>query len=419
MPTYHQQTLTLYPLDSLGGSLELFNGYRTLAYLRNRTLCPSCYVDVAAACPCPVLATAPLDPCCAIAPVFVPYTTPSNPANPAPWWDGVVGSPSSRALGFWIEEWTGLDGAHHSRSQTQFGRSGSSFGPLTESGRTWKMNILLFGCDDCALQELFDWLENTLLNCCDPCSTFDAGYWRCCPAVGSVLKDSWVNVSGLALLEGPTWEAEPVEDLGCFMRRVSVTIGVADPCKYRCPEDCLINERFPINARTCVQRLQDLDRFIGCDRDIACDLYAAYRLCCQVDGAPTGVTAPIIVAENTGNTTSVPFSVIGVLDPQGAGCDPCLAPQSGEIRFLGIPPGGKLVIDALRQEVTYTDATTVVGIDGMVFLDHPIGEYPTWPSFGCDGGWLAIEPSSLGLCSPTDVANLLFNVQVSSRYGCC
>lgn len=216
---------------------EIINGARTLEHLRNSS--QSCGSIQVVNDDCPVLY---LDPC-DYTPVT--FTTPDDPTNPAPWWDGVAGSPTSKAYGFLIDEWTGLDGAHMSRDATPVRRKGSVFGSLGQAHRVWKMNVSLFAADQVALEALFRWLEDALISCCQTGVT--AWVRTVCPE-GYDDDEGLVHVVDLQILEGLQWEGEAVNDLSCKVRRVSFTLGVGDPCLYRPPVTCYDNEPFATNS---------------------------------------------------------------------------------------------------------------------------------------------------------------------------
>lgn len=216
---------------------EIINGARTLEHLRNSS--QSCGSIQVVNDDCPVLY---LDPC-DYAPIT--FTTPDDPTNPAPWWDGVAGSPTSKAYGFLIDEWTGLDGAHMSRDATPVRRKGSVFGSLGQAHRVWKMNVSLFAADQVALEALFRWLEDALISCCQTGVT--AWVRTVCPE-GYDDDEGLVHVVDLQILEGLQWEGEAVNDLSCKVRRVSFTLGVGDPCLYRPPVTCYDNEPFATNS---------------------------------------------------------------------------------------------------------------------------------------------------------------------------
>lgn len=212
---------------------EVINGARTLEYLRNSP--EACSVFDVRSRDCEILY---LDPC-DYTPVT--FTTPDDPTNPAPWWDGVADSPTSRAYGFLIDEWTGLDGAHMTRDATPVRRKGSVFGALGQAHRVWKMNLSLFAADQVALEALFRWLEDMLIQCCSPGVT--AWVRTVCPT-GYDDDEGLVHVVDLQMLEGLQWEGASVEGLACKTRQVSFTLGVGDPCLYKPPTTCYDDEVF-------------------------------------------------------------------------------------------------------------------------------------------------------------------------------
>lgn len=214
---------------------EVFNGARTIEYLS--TL--SCgLVTIRSGAGCDILYRDPCD-----YDTVLDFTTTTAEDNPAPW--AVAGTPSADAYGFWITDWTGLDGAHMRRSATSAFPRGSVFGPLGQAHRVWKMNVLLHGANDAALQALYRWLEETLVRCCRPGVT--AWVRTACPD-GYDEDYGLAHVVDLELLEGVEWLAPPRRELSCFVREVSFTLGVADPCLYGPPANCLTDEVFPTNS---------------------------------------------------------------------------------------------------------------------------------------------------------------------------
>lgn len=330
--------------------------------------------------------------------------------NPAPWWDGVPGSPSSQAFGIWIEEWTGLDGAHHKRNVSQRAgrRGGASFGVLSSGSRVWAMNLILVGATPASLEDLFRWLETTLMDCCDPCANSDFLIRTTCPPDGDPGFGLY-RAKGVGLIEGPTWEAPPVEQLGCFMRRVSVTLGVADPCLYSCAESCAIEEELP-NIDSCVPA----PLWIGCD--VSCSDMADYRICCALPAAVRGTVSPVVTIENEGANDGPPFRIYGMTDPIGLGCDPCELTICQDIVTVAIPAGSTLSIDSATRKVLFKGPDTgQQWVDGTAFIDPPEGTIPSYLQLSCDPGWVAIEP--VRLCGDTD--SIRVSVDIVSRIGCC
>jgi hypothetical protein len=101
---------------------EIINHARTIEHLRNSGI--GCATVGIQAEECAVLS---LDQC-DYTPVT--FTTPDDINRPAPWYDGVPGSPSAGGYGFWINEWTGLDGSNVRRSASTIYPRGATFAPL-------------------------------------------------------------------------------------------------------------------------------------------------------------------------------------------------------------------------------------------------------------------------------------------------
>jgi len=332
-------------------------------------------------------------------------------SNPAPWWDGVNGSPSSRGYGFWIEEWTGLDSAHVTRAVSQrAGRlGGANFGPLTSGSRVWKMNVILVGADGGALEAMFRWLETTLFDCCNACGGEEMLIRTSCPPQSEPAVDVY-RARGAALIEGLTWEEPPIERLGCLMRRVSFTIGVADPCLYACAESCVNQQPFDFLA-PCVP----IHLWIGCN--VTCAEMEPYRICCPIDAASQGLTSPVVTLENEGTLPTSAVRIYGMTDPLNIGCDPCSLVVQQNIVTHPIPPGSALRIDSSQRKVLFRSPDTgQEWVDGTAFLNPEPGFAPSFLSLaGGLPGWVAVEPVSF--CGSLD--DLLISVDIVSRVGCC
>ncbi len=147
------------------------------------------------------------------------------------------------------------------------------------------------------------------------------------------------RVHGVAMLEGLTWEDAPVEKLGCYLRRCSVTLGVSDPCLYSCGELCADEETLPL-IDDCVP----IGLWMGCG--LTCEDLAPYRLTCPVPATARGQTSPVITILNESTAASPPLRIYGMSDPLGVGPDPCVLPKCQDIRTQRIPPGGTLIVDA-------------------------------------------------------------------------
>ncbi len=411
----HSWSQFLYFIDEEEEMCEFLNGERLLAHLRN--VSPGCGTFNVTDEICQWSdSTRPLmlNPCSS--PQWEPwgtFTTPSASSAsevPAPWWDGVPNSPSSRALGIWVEEWTGMDGAHHKRNTGNRSgrRGGGSFGAVFSGFRTWKLNVVLVGQDEPSLEDLFRWMESTLLDYCDPCGGADAFVRTACPPEDDPGFGLW-RYRGIALLEGPTWEDDPVPDLACVLRRASFTLGVSDPCMYGCPTTCIEEDSFPFVGSCVPWRF-----WVGCD--LSCEDLAPYRLCCPVTGVSRGIVAPIVTIHNSGAEDSIPTRIYGMADPLNLGCDPCLLDVCQDIRVRSLPAGSTLLVDAAQRRILYKDVSTnQTWVDGTPFIDLDPGRAPNYLALTCFNGWVAIEPTAF---CPGEVDDLVFSVQTQQVTGC-
>jgi hypothetical protein len=394
----------LYFQDANGNLQEVVNHARTLGYVSqgdltcgnvtiSRDVCPSFYFD-----PCDDWAD-------------MEFTSPDDAGNPAPWWDHVAGSPTSRAYGFWITEWTGLDGGHHSRTVTARGVRGGGgvMGPLSSRHRVMKLNVRLFGADECALDELFRWFESMLLNLCDPCATVSAFVRTCCPPNPEDTPEYGIySLDSVGLVDGPTYMGT-IDGLGCVIRDVELTLAAGAPCLYSLPDSLATDDTFD------VQTFDDCDLYtlIGVGND--CTTFADERLSYPMPDMNYGVVAPIIRIRNSSNVAGVPFTVKGFVDPSGFGPDPCLRTVVAEMEFDGLPPHSDFLIDAPRSRLLYrSPETQSVWIDGSPWLITSPSVSPGFPRFNCPGGWVSIEP--LHLLGGT--SGLTFTVETQMRVGC-
>lgn len=388
--------------DDGNSVLEVINHARTIEHLRNSS--SGCARTSIVGSECAVLYKNPCD-----YNQTVTFTSPTTPGNPAPWWDGVAGSPSSKALGIWIREWTGLDGTHMSRGQEAAHPRGAVFGPLGQSHRVWRMEVDLFGEDGPALEALFRWLEEMLIGCCSPGKT--AWIRTTCPDGYADQDIGLAHVVDVQLLEGLEWEDPPIESLGCFMRRAGFTLGVADPCLYTPPVNTF-NESALASVDLCTL---GLGAMFACDDQ--CNHFATWRKTSAVPARQIGVTAPVVVLRNTSTTLwSPPMRVAGFLDPYADGLNTCTQNQTGEVRVAGIPPQSQLMIDCARRRVLWREVGFVRPWEpGYAYLDQSLDRIPDYPSIGCVAGNIIVEPLAL----TSSVPSLQVTVDLVGRYGCC
>lgn len=435
--TYHHGWL--YLTNALGDPVEIFNHARTVAYLNNVGLpgfSVTAYVDEV----CPAYSYAPcvVDDETGDVTEWVPltYTTPSDTANPAPWFDGVSGSASSEGLGFLVSEWTGLDEEHLTRSSAQIGArpGGMRFGPLMSKGRTWKLNVALFASSERGMVWLYRWLAETLAQCCQPCEGMEAWIRLTCP--DSDPEDDVVKATNLELLEGPTWNDPPIEDAGCYIREVSFTIGVGDPCLYS-PEASVatglsLDPTAIIASRTDIFPRDPLSVKAVCRPDV--DAFGgSERLVVAIPPVNQGQVAPIVRIRTAVDGGCPELRIRGLEDLTGVGPDPNMTRVRGEICTTRLPAASELWIDFGRRQVLYqARGQGGMAVPGWALVDLNAPAKSRWFSFTCFDGYLVIELNSRcydmdGLTVVDEDGNdmgfsdnpITVDVWTVRRQGCC
>lgn len=437
MASYHHQWI--FGVNGSGNPVEILNGARTASYLADVASVPVVDIsDVLAFGGCEAYT---LKPCTVQDDLTVDewlpmgFTTVDSDDEPAPWYDGVPGSASTEALGFWIEEWTGLDGAHHTRTVKPVGSrpSGARFGPQAAKHRTWKMNVVLFGQTERGLEYLFRWLEQTLLSCCDPCA--ETAWWvrLTCPELYDP-EDGVYMVRNVALLEGPTWEDEPVPGAGCAARRVSFTVGVGDPCLYAPQEVVALAQSLDVNDE--IQNNGDFPPNTVTSKPInyrpACDsISASNRISALVPAGTIGFTAPIVQIR-TGSGGGLPeLRVLCIEDMTGTTDDGCYGKVVGEVDLARLPKNSEIFIDFGRREVLYRDSSTGGYVPGWAYVMPNSTNRKRWGSLTCRDGYVVVEQNSLAYeYSAPDIVDVDGNVMeftttpevniwARRRVGCC
>lgn len=438
--SYHQGFL--YLSNAYGNAVEIINEARTAANLRTAINAGvKRFGDVLTEAGCDALAYAP----CTMAAdgSVTSWSVLSTAISAAPWYSASVPA-SAEAYGFYIEEWTGLDGAHHGREITSYGRNGASFGVQTSAHRTMALNVVLVGSSDRGLNHLFRWLESTLLGCCDPCNKPSMWIREYCTESAD-LTDGVARADGVALLSGPTWESPPVEDAGCFLRRVSFTLGAESPCFFREPVAGTTGTALKSAFTATVDALEaPIGRFVG----------TSLRQAVAMPVPPYGMVSPRITISSplqfrTGGLSKrvLPqLRIVGLANPAGASLS-----DPGRMYPIGciltseytLEAGQELVIDVGAQTVNvrapHTSLEWTNG-DSAIFVPPtadfiPVSgfEYPTFGSssdrykrwFGfdnCIAGVVVVEPNATpNTAWVTDMLVSQWTVTIESvvRFGCC
>lgn len=397
--TYHHQWLWL--VDTNGWAYELFSGARTAAYLSGSPElgCGKVF-DVLNFGGCEAYPYAP--PCNDTGDWEVQtFSTPA--ADDAPWYSASHPA-STEALGFWIEEWTGLDSGHVKRAVAPIAKTpgGGTFGRTHAAERVMKFNVLLLGTSERSLEYLFRWLDATLTGVCSSCEQDSIMLRRYCPPgplsnppTDDELWDGVVLLRDVGLVEGLTWESEPVEDAGCFIRRVSFTLAAGDPCMYASSveivSDALLDLQDCMAADSTLFRLDFDDCAPGCGK-LSSDCRAVFTFAPDVTGAAT----PILTIHNDDTSNPLPeLSVRFYADTQGVGPQAaCGLPMLGELHTHRLPPSSALVYDVAARRILYQDGGLADPIDGWAFIRNNEVGIPRFFALPCTTIYAIVELDS-------------------------
>lgn len=434
MTTYFTQQL--YMSDVFGNPAEVINGARTTEYLAALGHCGAGrFADPLDAAGCEALMYQP----CTMASngTVSSWLSPGFTHTNSPWHDN--SAESLDAIGFIITDWTGLDGEAHTRSSSALGSrpGGASFGAQRSKTRTMKLNVLLLGLSERALNHLFRWLESTLLNCCDPCSGGKLWSRQFCPYLSTAptvaeLETGWFRLDNVVLLDGPTWEAQPVLDSGAHLRLVSFTLAAGDPCMY---EDDNASSLYGGSASTVGTSLSTSTL------EAACNTFAGLtaRQGASLSGRAYGEVAPVITITSNrevragGVIKPLPdLRIAGYYDPAVEGVNPCRQSRIGELVLSGAATSGlEIVVDMAARKITYRDPTSAAGwLDGSWMIARRAGITRRWWSVPrCPGSaYVLVEPLYAGLSNSADfalngvsdpVSAWTVTFDATKRYSCC
>lgn len=419
----------LYLSDSFGFPKELINEARVMAALESDQGTIPHLSDISAD-PCPGLS---YDPCTVSSSgVVTSWQLMDFDPAAAPWYGT---SPASQeALGFTIEEWTGLDGGHHTRQMTPIGNrpGGARFGPSGEGHRVMALTVVLHGLSERGLSHLFRWLETTLIDSCVPCGTPTSMWAReFCPAgtTEGDLEEGLVRADDVVLLAGPTWVEPPILEASAYFRRATFTLAAGDPCLYAVRRSLATTAAtFPSPAPT-----SSVLRAAGCGEWGG----TATQVSVEVEAADHGLTSPLIkittplqMYAGSFRCELPPMRIYGVVDRAGVGFRPCELPRTGAIFLSGVPGGYEVVIDGADASIRARDLHgSREWHDGAQFLRMAadIDESFVGPrslSFNaCASGWVIVEPAQVatdGFLGGGEnmLSTWTVEIQAIARVGC-
>lgn len=426
MTFYGQQFL--YVSDVLGTPAEIINGARTSRRMISQAGLP--FMNPTPNGGCDVLT---LEPCTTTVSggttlVRTSWAPVDFAVAAAPWYKASVPA-SSEAIGFFIEEWTGLDGGNKARQATSIGsfRGGARLGPLGNGARVMKLNVLLHAATERGLNYLFRWLEQQLMDCCgSPYADRSIWYRESCPLL-SAPTEGLVRMNGVGLVDGPSWESQPTDRSGCYVRRCSFTLTAGDPCMYADDIDVATGSSDISGVvLSATQTTAPAGMWAGTNR----------RVTAVMPTAVVGRVAPIVTISSTleTRTTGVrkplpDLRITGFVDPGGGTPDPSVDYPVGELVIAGSASAG-LVIEAnlASRRVRYRDPNADnQWYDGSRFIAPVLsGAIPRrWVSFdSCQAGYVVVEPLFTGLACRYDtsadpVSAWTVDVNAVEFQGCC
>ena len=328
------------------------------------------------------------------------YVDPAT--DDAPWYS-VEYPESADALGFIIQEWTGLGNPHTNRSVSAKGGlgGGGQLGVISNSERTMSIDVLLHGRSEEAVQYLFDWLSSTLAGACATCATDSYLIRRSCGSVA----DLWQGVAKLnqvGLISGPDWEVEILERNKCFLRRATFVLAAGDPCMYLSGE--IVDDDDEPNVGTC---LASLDLTVGRNPCRPTCFEVSQGTDCRYSffyDVPAGATvqAPVLSLTNHGSEYSIPCRAIVYYDPLGLETapglvNPCGLQILGQLYVRALRSGATLVWDVSARDVLYRDFSTGGLVPGWAYVDPNDPPERRWFALPCGQIIVVIEPATFCL----------------------
>lgn len=371
-----------FPYMLYGCNLE-FNTARTAAYVRNRCeICDDNSVrgEIQLRYTCDLL-NWEIDESDVIS--AVTYNDPDT--DGAPWIDSSYPE-SSRFLGFMIERVNKPTHIRRNVTQKVSGSGGGIIEALRPNAQQFEVDVLLFACDELAMEYGFRYLVNALAGggCDDPCTLCDLEYRDSCPEitgtpdVDEFNQGRWI-LKNVAVTVAPEWLDPPVDGLTHYVRRARFSFASELPWKFTCPDTCVAGATFPVEEPTLPCGM-DFEKFFCSETFVGC-----------------AVTEPSIVGE-TGIIVSLtsgtlPLSGIEIRiipDQNGWACDPETAPEGfvdpdpcDLIYIEDLPAGYTLHYDTSIEQVIVISNAGVVS-DGTPYLSFGgVGNPPSYPVVRC------------------------------------
>jgi hypothetical protein len=320
-------------------NVEVANGNRTLAYIRNAGI-GSLAASPAEACDCSALGSGFVSPA----------------ADPAPWY--VAGQPASAAfLGCYFDN---LELApSFQRSAAQLATGGQILGRLTSKGAALQVSGALYAANEAGMAYGQAWLAR-VLGCAPQCGLATTCLLPSCPDLGGGYR----RLVRSGVTDGPTFAS--IQDIPRSLAR-TVTFQIGSNSGYWFSDPVtLLDEALPAGSAVCA--LATTEEWIG--------------------DATTRIT---IVAGGSADVTGVAISAAHA----NTG-DPCPSPFTPYVSLAipTIPTGSKLVIDGMTRTIQVLQESTGIVQGGLGVLG---GSQPLrWIDLAtCDRQCICVEAAAV------------------------
>lgn len=326
----------------------------------------------------------------AVAPVFTliqaGLTIPGAPGSPAafvpidwgaspPW--TAPSDQSDEFLGFWVENWEGLEGEYDRTTNARgWAFGGSNFTPLRAKHLAMTFEVILGATTERGLQYGFRWLSNMLYGL-DQCDRSELVVFDNCPPAGTAQANwpYWL-IRDAGVLDMPRWGDILLDTKNCVLRRVTFVLGARDPHKYKCPEICTELTEFivPAPATACAPSYSWSEWFCNDTLD---------PICCLFDRPSFDFTSRSTIVHLVAGGGGAPPTEITFEDD---------GTPLATFRTLPLPAGSELVIDSSRHELRfYATSGGADFIDGSGYVSASFGSSPAWAELGPLGD--IVDPS--------------------------
>lgn len=158
----------------------------------------------------------------------ITYTTPAG--DGAPWYTSSIPE-SARFLGYRVQNVESQNQVSRTITQRLGSSGGGVLGPLARSVVRLDFQVLLFACDELAMEYGYRFMSNRLacLLFTSPCDRGTLIYRNTCqelsgsPSQAAVIAGRW-QVDNALLISGPTWGADPIAGMRKYVRRADFSI---------------------------------------------------------------------------------------------------------------------------------------------------------------------------------------------------